>query len=520
MKTNILTFFIACILYGNVANAQLSISYTATDILCYADTNGVISLTVIGGTSPYSFLWNTGAISQELINLGAGIYSVTITDSLGDTASLSIELTEPDLLEIFVSADQTICSGQSANIVANALGGNPPYAYFWNPGGFSTGTITVSPVNTTEYCVYATDVNGCTSNTKCATVFLYPSIQISATISEDTICHGDSVLVETEISGGNGGPYSIEIGGIVVEPPIFVSPDQSTTYIIDAYDGCGSLTSGYIFSVWVLPSPDFTILADTSAGCIPLSVNFSVADPQPGDSYFWNFGTNQGFPETSTVSNPVVLYQNGGLFDVSLEVTNTLGCKTTRTTEEMINVVANPVTEISANISVGPPFDVTFLFNNPSPYPCTIGFGDNTSDYFTAPPYLHVYTDTGIYDVSFIFDLHYCTDTLAGTLDLNNQSFSFISIHETGTEGSTGLHISPNPARQKTSISFSLKKKLHIELCIFGIDGLRKEIIYDGELSGGNHSFLIETGNLCQGVYICRLKSKSLFASKRIIVVR
>lgn len=55
------------------------------DISCIGATDGNINLTVINGTPPYSFLWSTGAVTEDIAGLGAGNYSVVVTDSLGCT---------------------------------------------------------------------------------------------------------------------------------------------------------------------------------------------------------------------------------------------------------------------------------------------------------------------------------------------------------------------------------------------------------------------------------------------------
>ena len=59
----------------------LSGNAVATNVLCNSGSNGAVTLTVSGGTSPYTYLWNTGATSKDLTSLTTGTYSVTITDA-------------------------------------------------------------------------------------------------------------------------------------------------------------------------------------------------------------------------------------------------------------------------------------------------------------------------------------------------------------------------------------------------------------------------------------------------------
>ncbi|MGE0562713.1 MAG: gliding motility-associated C-terminal domain-containing protein, partial [Flavobacteriales bacterium] len=62
--------------------------------------DGSINLEVIGGTNPYQFNWSNGAITQNLNNIGAGEYSVIITDENGCKFSTKISLSEPFALEM------------------------------------------------------------------------------------------------------------------------------------------------------------------------------------------------------------------------------------------------------------------------------------------------------------------------------------------------------------------------------------------------------------------------------------
>ncbi|MDZ7848386.1 MAG: SprB repeat-containing protein [Owenweeksia sp.] len=63
----------------------LSVSQSITDASCFLSTDGAIDLSVSGGVPPYSFSWNTGDTTEDLTNITAGNYSVTVTDGNGCT---------------------------------------------------------------------------------------------------------------------------------------------------------------------------------------------------------------------------------------------------------------------------------------------------------------------------------------------------------------------------------------------------------------------------------------------------
>jgi hypothetical protein len=133
-------------------SASASSSYTA----CTA-ASGNASVTISGGTTPYSYLWNNGATSQNLINLSSGTYLVTATDASGCTISTSASVVEPGLL----GATSIVGNPTTANdgtIDISLTGGTAPYSYNWSNGATTQDLLSLGAGT---YTVTVTDSNGC-----------------------------------------------------------------------------------------------------------------------------------------------------------------------------------------------------------------------------------------------------------------------------------------------------------------------------------------------------------------------
>jgi len=82
-----------------ITGNTLSLSTTATAVSCTGNSDGAIDLTVTGGVAPLSFNWNSGQATEDITNVSAGIYSVTVIDNTGCTESANDTITEPALLD-------------------------------------------------------------------------------------------------------------------------------------------------------------------------------------------------------------------------------------------------------------------------------------------------------------------------------------------------------------------------------------------------------------------------------------
>jgi hypothetical protein len=141
------------------AKLTASISYKK-EVSCFAGNDGSIAASGQGGTTPYLYTWNIGSTNDTLILVSAAIYTVTINDANGCTATALDTIRQPTQLVFNAGVDQTICKGTSTMIGNNlgASGGIPVYNYTWSNSGLGPY---IPEQNEGLYFITVTDMNGC-----------------------------------------------------------------------------------------------------------------------------------------------------------------------------------------------------------------------------------------------------------------------------------------------------------------------------------------------------------------------
>ncbi len=131
---------------------------------CFNDKTGSITISADGGTRPYSFKWNNNAATQNLMNLGAGDYTVLVSDANGCNRTVKTTITEPPKLVLKIDSARNVkcCGDTSGAIFISVTGGVGPYSYLWNHG---KTTQDVTGLAEGQYSVLVTDNNGCVINT-------------------------------------------------------------------------------------------------------------------------------------------------------------------------------------------------------------------------------------------------------------------------------------------------------------------------------------------------------------------
>ncbi len=143
--------------------AALAASASATDASCNGNSDGSVNLTVSGGTAPYSFSWSNGATTEDISGLGAGSYSVTVTDGNGCIANTSANVSQPAALALSTSVtDESFAGANDGAVNLTVSGGSAPYAFSWSNGA---STEDISGLAAGSYSVTVLDQAGCSDGT-------------------------------------------------------------------------------------------------------------------------------------------------------------------------------------------------------------------------------------------------------------------------------------------------------------------------------------------------------------------
>ena len=219
---------------GNIVISQpdlITITPSVTNVLCYGNTTGAISLEVSGGSGLLSYLWNDGATSKDRTGLPGGTYSVTVTDAANCTKTQTgMVVTQPSAsLNLSATSVNVACYGNSTgSIDLTATGGTLPYSFNWGAGITSEDRSSLPAGN---YSVTVTDAGGC-SAVLSQTISQPTAISLSTVLTNESCPGAADGAIALTVSGGTG-TYSFSWTG----PVTFIPTPQTTKDISGLQDG-------------------------------------------------------------------------------------------------------------------------------------------------------------------------------------------------------------------------------------------------------------------------------------------
>ncbi|MCY7408860.1 MAG: gliding motility-associated C-terminal domain-containing protein [Chitinophagales bacterium] len=231
-----------------------------TDAKCYNSCDGTVLALGVGGVTPYSYSWSTGAVSQGIAGLCIGTYSVIVTDveQCKDTIDVTINQPVPLVFSLDSVRDASCFGYKDGYVAVSVSGGTPNYFYSWSPYG-SNGAISTN-MGANNYTVEVIDNHGCHYDT---TFTIYEPAELKIIYPGDTvICAGTSAKLNVPVIGGTP-PYNYIWSTGASLNPYYISPqnDSSVSIIVTDAHNCIAKPANYL--VQVLHAPIFNLGNDT-----------------------------------------------------------------------------------------------------------------------------------------------------------------------------------------------------------------------------------------------------------------
>jgi gliding motility-associated-like protein len=196
-----------------MVNASAISDFNGYNISCFGENDGQANVNATGGNGNYSYLWSNGSNNVLALGLSAAIYSVTVTDTLGCTASDTISLTQPLALNTALSSPLNALGNHldcyldsTAVVVSTDSGGVQPYSYLWSNSSTADSAAGLSAGST---WLLLTDANGCTASDTITLTEPAPLMVNVSTVSNfngyNISCFGgDDGQASVTATGGNG----------------------------------------------------------------------------------------------------------------------------------------------------------------------------------------------------------------------------------------------------------------------------------------------------------------------------
>jgi len=293
---------------------------------CQGDCDGAINLTS-SGTGTLVYNWLPGSLTTEdLSNLCAGNYIISVTDGLGCVSIRSYDVLPADSFDLnLVRTTNTTCESTFDGAIDLSLSGNASgFNYVWSgPSGFSASVLDLNGISIGDYNLTVTDQNGC-FDTVSASVSFNTNIDVVAAGDTFLCSSANSIFISAIASSNASVKYTwYDTDGFIYGnlPIAQVTPKEGVTqYVVEAaaglcvaYDTVQVTYSGFVRAD-AGPDREITKGDEIEIGGNPTSLL--------GDSTFWSPST--GILTSTAESNPLVSPSENTTYEVL--VRDPFGC--------------------------------------------------------------------------------------------------------------------------------------------------------------------------------------------------
>ncbi len=305
---------------------KLTTTKTSTNVNCFGQSTGSVTLTPAGGTSPYTYLWSSAETTIGISNKAAGQYIVSITDSKSCVLKDTTTITQPAAaLTVSPSVTNITCNGASTGAIAlTVAGGTTAYTYVWSgPNNYTAATKDIASLKAGAYTVTVTDSKGCAQTSGPTNVAEATAITVTPSVTAASCGQSNGAIAITVVGGTSTPAYTYKWTG----PGTYTSTSKDITglatgsYTVEVTDGAGCKMTSTAIPV-SNANPSFTVTNSVTNVACNGETNGAVALTVTGGSgaftYAW---TGAITATTKDISN-----LKAGAYSVAVTETST-GCQ-------------------------------------------------------------------------------------------------------------------------------------------------------------------------------------------------
>ena len=447
----------------DVLSNSVSLSSLDINTKCVGAFDGSIDLTVVGGLSPYLYSWvgPNGFTSniEDLANIEAGTYTVTVSDALLCSENLTVTLVDPTPLAVsgsvtsdYNGSDISCFGDADGEITASISGGFSPYSY--SIDGVSFSSVLVFPsLSAGSYTLYYKDDNACQLS-ELITISAPASLTLTLLNISDITCFGDADgAIDINISGGtqnNTAPFytyswTSPSNGFIANTEDVNNLSQAGTYYCSILDANNCPVNSLPYTI-TEPSEITVVESQLDVKCFGESngnISLVVNGGNPPYSIIWNGPNSYANIQVSSPYNLTQLVAG----DYNYTITDANGCQfvppnpitLVQPAEIMLTLTASAVScfggdDGSIDLTVSNVTNPSFVWTSTS----SLIFNETTQDIFSL--------SQGVYTVVVTDALTSCTQTDFGTIQTLTTYNVFTSVNNESCFGMNdgSINITPN----------------------------------------------------------------------------
>jgi gliding motility-associated-like protein len=327
-----------------VSAGNINVTAIANDALCNGVNNGSATIYVSGGVGPYTYDWIGGLSGNIQQNLGAGNYTVTVTDATGCTNEDSFEIGNIQTVNIDLTTSPDGCnnSNNSGTATAVVTGGTSPYNFQWSMSNDNDPFVT--GLGAGNYSLTVTDENGCFSIENFELLSI-PFLHLNITTTAASCPEAENGTAFANATGGYP-PYSYEWSNNSSDSAS-VHNYTAGNYAVTVTDALGCIEAEHFQVAAGNDYPDIS-LTTTESGCNNTDIGTAIAVATGGATPYTYNWSNTG------QTNSQVTNLAAGTFTVT--VSDIHGCSST-TSGEVLPAIPFTIELLGTNASCNNTFD-------------------------------------------------------------------------------------------------------------------------------------------------------------------